>query len=453
MKKYDVIVIGGGEGASLAFRAAEKGLKTALIEKKDAGGTCLNVGCVPSKTLIFSADRLMEIREAAKLGVKAEITKIDFDFIMKRMRKNVATGRNFLKEAIGETENLDFYHKEARFSDEHVLDVSGEKIRGEKIFIATGSRPVIPPIRGLDKVDYLTSESVLKLRELPGSMIIIGGGYVGVEYAHFFAAMGTEVTVVELGSRLVSREEPEMSDLLRKKLEKRMAIHTGSQAVEVRKNRGKYVLAAREKRSGKSLELRAREIMVAAGRRSNADILNVQAAGIGTDRNGYIKVDAFLRTGRKNIWACGDAIGRQMFTHAADKEVEIAWHNATGTGKIKMDFDLVPHVVFSYPQIASVGLTESAARKNYTILVGRAAYSDIVTGDAMAEESGFAKAVVEKTSRKILGFHIIGPYASFIIQEVVNAMANKQSVESITSPMHTFPTLPELVPEVLGRLK
>ncbi|MFZ5906585.1 MAG: FAD-dependent oxidoreductase [Nitrospirota bacterium] len=244
-----------------------------------------------------------------------------------------------------------------------------------------------------------------------------------------------------------------MSDLLRKKLEKRMAVYTGSEAVEVRKDRGAYVLAAREKRSGKGLEIRAREIMVAAGRRSNADILNVRTAGIGTDRKGYIEVDAFLRTSRKNIWACGDAIGRQMFTHAADKEVEIAWHNATGTGKMKMDFDLVPHIVFSYPQIASVGFTESAARKKYSILVGRAGYSDIVTGDAMTEESGFAKTVVEKTSRKIPGFHIIGPYASFIIQEVVNAMANKQKVESITSPMHTFPTLPELAPEVLGRLK
>ncbi|MFZ5906586.1 MAG: FAD-dependent oxidoreductase [Nitrospirota bacterium] len=165
-------------------------MKTALIEKRDAGGTCLNVGCVPSKTLIFSADRLVEIREAAKLGVKTEITKIDFDIIMQRMRKTVATGRNFLKEAIEETENLDYYHKEARFSDEHVLDVSGEKIRGVKIFIATGSRPVIPPMKGLDKVECLTSESVLKLRELPGSMIIIGGGYVGVEYAHFFCSYG-----------------------------------------------------------------------------------------------------------------------------------------------------------------------------------------------------------------------------------------------------------------------
>jgi len=453
MKKYDVIVIGAGEGAGIAFKAAEAGFKTALIEKGHVGGTCLNVGCVPSKTLIFSADRLMDIREAAKLGVKAEITKIDFDFIMKRMRRNVVTGRNFLKEAIGETENLDFYHKEARFADENVLDVSGEKIRGKKIFIATGSRPVIPPIKGLDKVEYLTNESVLKLRELPGSMIIIGGGYVGVEYAHFFAAMGTEVTVVELGSRLVSREEPEMSDLLRKKLEKRMAIHTGSEAVEVRKNRGRYVLAAREKRSGKRFEIRAREIMVAAGRRSNADILNVRAAGIETDRNGYIKVDAYLRTSRKNIWACGDALGRQMFTHAADKEAEIVWHNANGAGKMKMDFDKVPHVVFSYPQIASVGLTESAAKKDYSILVGKAPYSDIVSGDAMAEESGFAKAVVEKSTRKILGFHIIGPYASFIIQEVVNAMANNQRLEFITGSMHAFPTLPELIPEVLSRLK
>jgi dihydrolipoamide dehydrogenase len=453
MKKYDVIVIGAGEGSGIAFKAAGKGFRTALIEKGDVGGTCLNVGCIPSKTLLFPADRIMEIKEAAKLGVRAGITKIDFAFIMNRMRKAVTTGRNFLKKAIEETGNLDFYNKEARFSDKYVLDISGEKIRGDKIFIASGSRPVVPPIKGLDRIDYLTNESVLKLKQLPASIVIVGGGYVGVEYAHFFAAMGARVTVVEPGKRLVSHEEPEISDLLKKKLEKRMAIHMDSGVLEVKKNRGKYVVIVREKRSRRKKEIHAREIMVAAGRRSNADILNVRAAGIETDRNGYIKVDAYLRTSRKNIWACGDALGRQMFTHAADREAEIVWHNAAGTGQMKMDFDVVPHVVFSYPQIASVGLTESAAKKDYRILAGKARYSDIVTGDTMAEESGFAKAVVEKTTHKILGFHIIGPYASCIIQEVVNAMANNQRLESITAPMHAFPTLPELIPEVLSRLE
>jgi mycothione reductase len=369
------------------------------------------------------------------------------------MRRSVRTGRNFLKKAVGETGNLDFYNREARFSEEYVLDVSGEKIRGNKIFIASGARPVIPPIKGLDTAGYLTNESVLKLKKLPASLVIIGGGYVGVEYAHFFAAMGTRVTVVESGKRLISQEEPEISDLLKEKLEKRMVIHADSEALEIKSNRGKHVVVLREKRSGEKNAIDAGAIMVAAGRRSNADILNVRAAGIETDRNGYIKVDAYLQTSRKNIWACGDALGRQMFTHAADKEAEIVWHNATGDGKMKMDFDTVPHVVFSYPQIASVGLTESAAKKDYSILVGKALYSDIVSGDTMAEESGFAKAVVEKSTRKILGFHIIGPYASFIIQEVVNAMANNQRLEFITGSMHAFPTLPELIPEVLSRLE
>jgi mycothione reductase len=453
VKRYDVVVIGAGEGASIAFKAAESGLRTALIEKGHVGGTCLNVGCVPSKTLIFPADRIMEIREAAKLGVRAGITRIDFDLIMNRMRKTVTAGRNFLKKAIGETGNIDFYDKEARFSDEYVLDVSGEKIKGNKIFISTGSRPVIPPVKGLETVNYLTNESVLKLERLPASMVIIGGGYVGVEYAHFFAAMGTKVTIIELGNRLISREEPEISDLLRKKLEKRMVIHTDSEVTGVKKNRDRYVVVAREKASGKKNQIYCDKIMVAAGRRSNADMLSVRASGIETDRKGYIKVDAYLRTSKRNIWACGDALGKQMFTHAADKEVEIAWHNATEAAKMKMNFDVIPHVIFSYPQIASVGLTESSAKKDYSVLVGKAGYADIVTGDTMAEEDGFAKAIVEKTTRKILGFHIIGPYASFIIQEVVNTMANNQRVESITGSLHAFPTLPELIPEVLGRLK
>jgi dihydrolipoamide dehydrogenase len=209
----------------------------------------------------------------------------------------------------------------------------------------------------------------------------------------------------------------------------------------------------KKKNTGKEMEIKAEKIMVAVGRESNADLLKVQNTGVETTEAHYLKVNDYLQTTKKNIWALGDAIGRQMFTHAASKEVELAWHNATQKRKMKMNFRIVPHAIFTQPQIASVGLTEEQARKDYEILVGKTKYSDTVKGEAMMEEEGFAKAIVEKGTQRILGFHMIGPEASTLIQEVVNVMANEESIESITRSMHIFPALSELIPDTLSNLK
>jgi pyruvate/2-oxoglutarate dehydrogenase complex dihydrolipoamide dehydrogenase (E3) component len=205
--------------------------------------------------------------------------------------------------------------------------------------------------------------------------------------------------------------------------------------------------------SGDTQELQADALMVSAGRTSNADLLRVENAGVETTEGNYIKVDDYLRTNKKHIWALGDAIGQAMFTHAGDHEAELAWHNAMNRKKLPMDFQNVPHAVYTSPQIASIGLTEKKAREKYEILVGRAAYSDTVMGEAMLEKSGFAKAVVEKGSGRILGFHIIGPHAAILIQEVVNAVSNRTDVRSITGSMHIFPALSNLVTETLGNLE
>jgi dihydrolipoamide dehydrogenase len=193
--------------------------------------------------------------------------------------------------------------------------------------------------------------------------------------------------------------------------------------------------------------------MVATGRKSNADLLKIENAGIETEGAHFIKVDDCLQTNKKHIWAVGDAIGKAMFTHAGDKESEIAWHNARRRKKVKMDFQTVPHAVFSCPQIASVGLTEEQARKQYDVMVGRAKYSDTVMGEAMMETDGFAKAIVAKDTRRIIGFHIIGPHAAMLLQEVVNAVINRGDVESVTRCMHTFPALSGLIPETLKNLR
>jgi mycothione reductase len=264
--------------------------------------------------------------------------------------------------------------------------------------------------------------------------------------------MGTSVTILGRGSRLVRGEEPEISTLLEKGLKKRMSVHTGMTVISVKKSGKHTVVAAKDKKSGREKKFSAEYIMMATGRVSNADLLRPERSGIAIDERGYIKVNNYLQTSMENIWAVGDAIGRQMFTHAGDSEARIAWHNATHEEKIKMDFDVVPHAVFTHPQIASVGLSEAEANRNYDILVGRARYSDFVAGDTMAEKEGFAKAIVEKGTRRLLGFHIIGPHAPLIIQEAANAVADKANIESITKKMHTFPTLPELIPEALENL-
>jgi dihydrolipoamide dehydrogenase len=261
------------------------------------------------------------------------------------------------------------------------------------------------------------------------------------------------VVIVGRNERLVPNEELEISDLFKKELEKRMEIHTGTEVLKVSQDSDGCAVLMKNKNTGEEKELKAEKIMVAVGRKSNADLLEVQNTGVETTEAGFIKVTDYLQTTKENIWALGDAIGKQMFTHAGDKEAGLAWHNATQEKKMKMDFRIVPHAIFTYPQIASVGLTEAQARKKYGILVGRAKYSDIVKGEAMMEEEGFAKGIVEKDTKKILGFHIIGPEASTLIQEVVNAIANKENIESITNSMHIFPALPELITETLNNLE
>ena len=454
MKSYDVIVIGSGAGAIISDEAAARGLKVALIDKGPLiGGTCLNWGCIPSKMLIYTADRIVEIEEARKLGIEAEVKNIDFHGIMERMRRSRQESQVHIREGMKQPRNLDFYEGEGHFTGDYLLEVNGEKLKGERIFIASGSRPFIPPIKGSENVDYLTNESVLELKERPDSLIIIGGGYIAVEFGHFFAAMGTEVTILEMADRLVLSEEPENSDLLKSQLSKRMKVYTKALAEEVKESEGGVAVVTRHTNTGKRREFAAQRIMMAVGRRSNADILKVENTGVETDRKGFIKVNEYLETNKSNIFAIGDANGQQMFRSMANREAEIVTQNAFCGTKIKVDYSAVPHAVYSHPQIASVGLTEAQARENYDILIGRTKYFDIAKGEAMMEKQGFAKAIVEKGSSRILGFHIIGPYAPELIQEVVNAMTSGGGMEELGQGIHIHPALSELVQYTLASLE
>ncbi len=456
MKEYDVVVIGSGAALHIVQNALSHGFSTALIDKGPLGGTCLNVGCIPSKMLIYPGDRVMEIREAEKLGVAAEIKDIDFNAIMKRMRETVSRGEAHVREGIRLAGELDFYEGQGHFTGERTLEINGEQVRGKKVIIASGARPEKPPIAGIDTADFLTNETLLHLKKKPESLIIVGGGYIAAEYAHFFSAMGSAVTLLQRNKRIVPEEEPEISELLKRRLAARMKVFTNIEAVSIKKSGGYCEITARERGSGKERKFSAEKILLATGRISNADILKVENTGVDTDNRNFIKVNEYFETSKKSIWAFGDALGKKMFRHVANKEATLVWRNAFHNSEETMDYLAAPHAVFTWPEIASVGLTEEQARQRYHIrdlLVGRANYSDVARGEAMMEEEGFCKAIVNKDGDKILGFHIIGPQASILIQEVIIAMANNLNIWAMNKGMHIHPALSEVIMATLGDLE
>jgi mycothione reductase len=455
MKEYDVVIVGSGSGANLIEDALSHNKTVALADKGPVGGTCLNVGCIPTKMIVYPADRIMEIRESRKLGIAADIKAIDFAAIMDRMRKTVQKSHDHIQEALENSEDIDFYFGEAHFSGDYTLEVNDKTIKGKTIFLVSGARPLIPPIKGIESIEYLTNETALRLTEKPESMVIIGGGYIAAEFAHFFEAVGTKVTIIQRNKRLVPDEEPEVSEALRKALSRRMVIHTNTEATEVRQTGTVTTVVAKERDNGRQDEIIAQHVLIAAGRKSNADVLMVGNTGVKTNEQGYIVVDDFFETSKKNIWAFGDAIGKKMFRHTANHEAELTWQNAIHGKKNRMNYLTVPHAVFSWPEIASVGLTEEQAVKlmgKQDLLVGKGMYSEVARGEAMMETEGFAKAIVHRKSGKVLGYHIIGPQASVLIQEVVNAMAAEGNLWTVAKGIHIHPALSEVVLKPFGKL-
>jgi len=456
LKEYDVVVIGSGAALHIVENALSHGFSTALIDKGPLGGTCLNVGCIPSKMLIYPADRITEIRDSEKLGVTAEIKDIDFGAIMKRMEKTVSRGAAHVRDGIRHAEGLDFYLGQGHFTGDRTIEINGVQVRGEKVLIASGARPDIPAIAGIDTVDFLTSDSLLSLRKRPESLILIGGGYIAAEYAHFFSAMGSIVTVLQRNERLVPGEEPEVSELLKRKFAARMKVFTNTEAVSIKKSGRGCEVFARDRATGKEKKFSGEKVLVSTGRTSNADLLKVENTGVETDKRNFIKVNEYFETSRKNIWAFGDAIGKKMFRHSANREAVLVWGNAFHNSGETMDYLAVPHAVFTSPEIASVGFTEEEARRRYhlhDLLVGRAKYSDVARGEAMMEEDGFCKAIVKKDGGRILGFHIIGPYASILIQEVIIAMANDLKIWALNKGMHIHPAMPEVIMATFGNVE
>jgi len=455
MERFDVLVIGTGSGMIVASTAVENGFKTAVIDDGPMGGTCINRGCVPSKMLIYPVDVATIAKESAKIGVDATVNSIDFHNLMTRMHTVVAEDTGAQARAVEATPNLKWFKERGEFTADYTLQVGEHTLTAEMIFIVSGARVGIPRVKGIETVDYLTSDTALELQAPPKSLIIMGGGYIGVEFGHFFSGVGTKTTILQRPMRIVPEEEPEISDLLKVELQKRMQIFTGTEAVEVKQEGSMKTVVTRDRVDGSVREFTADALMVATGRVPNSDLLKPEKTGVQLNEKGFVKVNEYLETSRKNIYAFGDAIGNEMFKHAANYEAGIAWHNAVHDHKVKMDFSVVPHAVFSHPQVAAVGLKEAEAKQlGLKVLVGKAFYRDTAMGAAMGMPDGFVKVIVERETGKILGGHIIGPEASILIQEIINAMVTEdRSYAPIMRAMHIHPAMPEVVQKAFGNLK
>jgi dihydrolipoamide dehydrogenase len=460
LKEYDLIVIGTGSVMDIvnAVLQANPRMKVAVIDKDEAGGICLTRGCIPSKLLVYPAELVRTIEKAPDLGVDVSIKKVDFEQVMQRMRTNIGSEISMIQKGLTHTPNLDYYPMAVEFTAPFTLKVGNETITSKLIILGAGSKPSIPPIKNIEKTGYLTSDTVLKLTKMPKSLAIIGGGYIAAEYGHFFAAMGSKVTIIGRNPQFLPDEEPEISLIAKKELQKHMTILTNHEVREAEKaGAGLKKLVAVNRENGKPVEITTEEILVASGRSSNADILKPEKGGIKTDKDGWIIVNEFLETSQSGVWALGDADGKYPFKHKANYEAQIVYYNAIQKRMVKADYHAVPHAVFTYPEVASVGLKEKEAVQQYgkdNILIGSHRYEDTAKGQAMAvKEDYMVKVIVERTTMKILGAHIIGPQASVLIQEVINLMYTpSQNAYPILDAMHIHPALSEVVQKAFDEL-
>lgn len=450
-KVYDVIVIGSGSGLEISSEAASKGMKVAVIEKGAFGGTCLNRGCIPSKMLIHVADIAETIKKADSFGIKSKFQGTDWNKIQKRVWNLIDKDSKEIEKGNKEIKNIDVYNGTAKFIDKKTLEINNKIISAEKIFICAGARPIIPKIEGIDKANYYTSENIMRLKKQPRSMIILGGGYISAELGHFFSALGTNVTIINRSELMLSREDEDISRKFTEVFSKKCNLMLNTNTLKIEKSING--IAVEVEQNKKKKKIKAEVLLVTTGITPNSDILDVKKTQVETNESGYIKVDDYLETNVKGIWAIGDIVGKYLFKHNANLEAGYCINNAFEKKKLKVDYNAMPHAIFSSPQIGSVGLTEQELKeKSIKYGVGKYNYYDTAMGTAIQDKEGFVKLLADK-ERNILGCHILGTNASVLIHEVIVAMKAGIGIKGITRAVHIHPALNEVVQRAFFNVK
>ena len=451
MQSFDLIVIGAGSGLNVSSAAAEMGLKVAVVEKGPMGGTCLNRGCILSKIIIHSADVAETARNSAKFGINSKISSIDFKKITARASSIVDKDAKEIEEGIIEDKNTTLFKTEAKFIADKTLKAGKETIRGDKIVIAAGTRPSVPPVEGLKDVDFITSDEALRLKKLPKSMTILGGGYIAAELAHFYGSLGTKINIIQRGKYLIPNEDEEISKKFTEIFSAKYDVFTESDAIKAEKKDKKFIVSLKNKNSIKKII--SDQLLVATGRISNSDLLDVKKTDVETDDKGFIKTNEYLETSAKNIWALGDIAGKFLFKHSANLESQYVYSNAILNKRVKVDYSAMSHAIFSSPQIAGVGLREQDLKeRKMDYAIGRYRYINSGMGIALQDEDGFVKIFADRKTRKILGCHILGTDASTLIHEVLIAMRNGLTADAIQNTVHIHPALSEVVQRAVSNI-
>jgi pyruvate/2-oxoglutarate dehydrogenase complex dihydrolipoamide dehydrogenase (E3) component len=420
--KLDAIAIGSGQAANpLSFALADLGWKVALIERAELGGSCINTGCTPTKTMVASAQVAHYARDAARWGVRASDVAVDMPAAVARKNRVVENGRKGVQKRIDARPNVKLVHGHAKFIAPHRVQVGAEVLESEKIFIDTGTRPAIPQIPGLDSVPFLTNLTIMDLQAVPEHLIVLGGGYIGLEFGQMFRRFGSRVTIIHKGERILPREDPDITSALQKALEAEgivLRLKTETKRVENRNG----AIALTLESGGSSEILQGSHLLVATGRKPNTDDLGLEPAGVLTDAHGYIKVNGRMETNVPGVWALGDVKGGPAFTHISYNDYQIAYANIVEGKNLSIENRYLPYALFTDPQLGRVGITETEARAaGRKFKMGTFPMSSVSRAVERDETAGLMKIIVDAQSDRILGAAILASEGGETVQ-ILGAM-------------------------------
>ena len=452
-ERYDAIIIGTGQsGPSLAADLADAGKRVAIIERGRFGGTCVNTGCIPTKTLVASARAAYLARRGGDFGVMIEGTiKMDMKAVKARKDAVVRKSNEGVENWLKSTENCTVYRGHARFEEVHGIRVGEQRLEAEQIFINVGARAFVPP--GFDTVDFMTNSNVMDVDFLPEHLIIIGGSYIGLEFAQMYRRFGSEVTVVDRNSHLISRDDEDISDAVRDIVENEgINIRLEAECI-TGENQGDQVLVKLECERGDRAVVGS-HLLLAVGRTPNTQDLGLEKAGIEVDERGYIVVDDQLRTSVPGVWALGDCNGKGAFTHTSYNDYEIVAANLLEEDPRRVSDRILAYALYIDPPLGRVGMTEAEVRKSgRKALIGKRPMTKVARAVEKGETQGFMKILIDAGTKEILGAAILGIGGDEIIHSILDIMYARAPYTVIQRAMHIHPTVSELIPTMLGELK